>query len=88
VDSALFENTHTQSFGYANEWTLDKNTIIKNLNSKTYTINPDNTVSVGLSLYYVPQKKYYTGLLISVGTILCSGLYLIVKRRLYSQDSA
>lgn len=43
---------------YANQWDLNPKLITDNFNPKYYVVNPDNTISTEITLYYQPQSTY------------------------------
>lgn len=69
----LFERplnlSHTEKFDYANNWTISKADIV-NQNNKNYTVNPDGSINVDLTLYFWPQTYFVYSLAISFTALI------------------
>ena len=68
--------SHDVVFGYANGWTIDPEYIKKNFPKDAYTINPDGSINLDLTLYFKPQSYFYLGLIISGTTLVLCLSYL------------
>jgi len=71
-------------FDYANGWTIDPEYIKKNFPKEAYTVNPDGSINLELTLYFKPQSYFYLGLIISGTTLILCLSYLsydFIKRR-------
>jgi|WetSurMetagenome_2_1015567.scaffolds.fasta_scaffold00244_24 hypothetical protein len=64
----LFEKSHKEYNGYANEWTLSSEEIRQNLPAGSYTTNADGTVNINLVIFYPPQNWFYVTLITSLIT--------------------
>ena len=70
----LFDNTHKEIYDYANEWTLTPATLTKNF-PESVKINPDGSINVYLSLYFIQQSYMEIVYLISGTTLFAVFIY-------------
>ncbi len=81
----IFNDTHTIYNQYANGWEIDSDYIKKNFPKDAYTVNPDGSIDLELTLYFNPQSYFYLGLIVSgialVGCLGYLGYIGIIKRR-------
>ncbi|MFA5102768.1 MAG: alpha-(1-_3)-arabinofuranosyltransferase family protein [Candidatus Thermoplasmatota archaeon] len=74
---SVFDTTHTKVYGYANQWTIDADSIKKNFDKSNYTENADGSINVELTLYFKPQTYFDLGLIVSGVTLLgCFGYFI------------
>lgn len=66
----IFDSTHRTIYGYANAWTIDNDTVIRNFSPEYFRLNPDGSVDINLNLYFQPQNNYYLGITISLMALL------------------
>lgn len=72
----LSENFHFESgFGF-NAFLIDPEYIKQNFPKAAYTINPDGSLNLNLTLYFKPQSYYLIGLLISIAVFVVSIIFL------------
>ncbi len=76
----LFDESHREVFGYANQWTVDSDSIINNLNKDHYSKNEDGSIDVDLILYFKPQTYQNIGIVLAILTLIGSAGYLIVLK--------
>jgi len=84
LNKNILINNHKSVFGYANKWEINEKEIkqgYKNL----YQQNNNGTIDLNLTLYFEPQKYFYTAFIISVLSVvlssLCFGVFIL--RRFY-----
>ncbi len=81
----VFSQTHVRDFGYANRWQIDPAYIKQNIDPKNYTVNPDGSINMELTLYFAPQGYFLAGILISMlalaGSVMFSAWDYIHNRR-------
>lgn len=81
-DRYLFDETHTQSFGYSNSWLIDSDYIKNNFDKNYYKENLDGSINVEIILYFKPQSYFYLGILVSLITsIICIFTLILIKLR-------
>lgn len=56
--SAVFEDSHTTIWGYANSWEVSPNHILSNFNKTEYSINSDGSINFSLIVYFQPEIEY------------------------------
>lgn len=77
----LFEKSHQEYNGYANEWTLSSEEIRQSLPAGSYTTNADGTINIDLVIFYASQSWFYLIFLISVITSISLAAFLVKTRR-------
>ncbi len=75
----LFDAAHTEKFGYANSWMINKDDIIKQ--AKYFTTNSDGSINADLTLYFQPQTPFSVGVTLSILTILGSLSFLLYSAK-------
>lgn len=60
---------HTETLGYANQWSIDASAIRDRFPQRYYSANPNGTIDVELLLYFQPQSYFYLGLVITALTV-------------------
>jgi hypothetical protein len=75
----IFDNTHTMVYDYANQWTIDPEYIRANYSKDYYKENPDGSIDVRMTLYFLPQSYFYLWLIISGVTFFGCISYLLVS---------
>jgi len=83
----IFEKSHQEYNGYANEWTISSEDIRKTLPASDYTTNADGTVNIDLVIFYAPQSWFYVALIISlIAIIIVLGFLLGGYKSFYKSD--
>ncbi|MEA3357722.1 MAG: hypothetical protein U9Q67_04800, partial [Patescibacteria group bacterium] len=77
---ALDETKHLKVNGYANAWIIDVSELCSG--SDLCSRNDEGTYDIVLSLEFVPQKLYYSGLAVSLSVMIAALLYLIYNYRI------
>lgn len=75
----VFEGSHSIAYNYANSWLINADGIKKNFGQDYYHENPDGTIDIEITIYFMPQSYFYIGLLISSLTIMGCVSYLIFR---------
>jgi hypothetical protein len=73
---SLFDSSHKQSKGYANEWDIDLNELKHKLTKDQYQTNADGSINVTITLYYLPQSIFNLGVLVAGSYFFISLLVL------------
>ena len=74
----LFTDSHENLKTFANSWIIDPNEIKQEVNPKNYSVNPDGSMNVTLSIFFKPQSYFYLGLLISFSIVAVLVLYVVI----------
>lgn len=85
---SVFNDTHTTTYKYANQWTIDPNYIKQNFDKSYYKENPDGSINVELTLYFKPQLYFYLGVIVSSLTFVVCVIYLLwffLRKRIKKQ---
>ncbi|MCX6808587.1 MAG: hypothetical protein NTW50_02885 [Candidatus Berkelbacteria bacterium] len=84
----IFEDTHSQTLGYANAWVLNKDTIAS-FGSDFYNQNSDGSINLSLTLYFKPQTPFLASLFLSILTLFLSIGYLVytIKHKKRNHDA-
>lgn len=73
-DYFLPDSFHSENDAKLNSFLIDPEYIKQNFPKDSYTVNPDGSISLDLTLYFKPQSYFYLGLIISGTTlVLCLG---------------
>ncbi len=80
----VFSQTHAIAYGYANRWQIDPVDIKQTMDPADYTVNPDGSIDVELTLYFVPYGYFLLGGIISLvafsgSIVFLTGLF--IKKR-------
>ena len=77
---------HYKNEATLNSWTIDPNYIKQNYPKSDYTVNPDESINIEMTLYFKPQSYFYLGLIISLTTFTLCILYFIYDWRRNKKD--
>jgi hypothetical protein len=61
-----FDDDHFFEGTYANSWNINKDEISNNFSDSQKTMNPDGSVDIQLTLYFVSQTYLYYGILVII----------------------
>lgn len=75
--SPFLDGSQELVFGYANGWNINSDWIQKSFPEGSYTVNPDGSINLDLTLYFTPQKYFNIGLIVS-GVVLAGCLIFLV----------
>lgn len=71
-----FEVSHSMIFDFANRWELDPEFIKNNFPKEYYRENPDGSLDIDLTIYFLPQSYFYLGLIIDFVIVFVSLIFL------------
>lgn len=66
----VFSSTHTKGISYANTWAISPEDVRNSFPRDYYSINPDGSINIQLTLYYKTQTYFYYGVIIAFGYLL------------------
>jgi hypothetical protein len=72
----LPDTFHTESDATLNSFYISPDYIRQNLPASAYTVNPDGSINVDLTIYFKPQSYFYVGVIVSGATLLACLGYL------------
>ncbi len=67
---SLAQTTHGFSTKYNNTWKVDPTVIQNQYNPSFFKKNPDGSIDVLISIYFIPQEAFYAGMLITAIVLL------------------
>jgi hypothetical protein len=83
---SIFINNYFYSDGFhfennygLNSFLIDPDYIKKELSSDSYSLNPDGSINLEMHLYFKSQSYVYLGGIITITTIVLSGLFLVCR---------
>lgn len=81
-ENTVFDLSHTKIQNSRNTWIIDPTYIRTNYPKEYYHENPDGTIDIRMTLYFLPQSYFYIGLIISSMSLLwCFGYLFLLKRK-------
>jgi hypothetical protein len=72
---------HYKNDAMLNSFIIDPEYIKQNYSEEYYTINPDGSIDIELTLYFMPQSYFYLGIIISSITLFLCLFYLLYNWR-------
>lgn len=76
-DYFLPDSFHSENDATLNSFLLDPEYIKKNFPKDAYTVNPNGSINLELTLYFKPQAYYFVGLLVSISAFIVSIIFLV-----------
>lgn len=75
----IFSDKHkAYSKYFVNSWVIDPDLVKNNSSGDYYKVNPDGSIDLEFTLYYMPQENFYIGTIISLVVVLPVFAYLII----------
>ncbi len=70
---------HTKIYGYANQWQISSEKILKDLSKSNYKVNSDGSIDLDLVIYFKPQSYFIPSNLVSTLTLILIISFYIYK---------
>lgn len=81
LKKTFVSNTHTTVNGFGNQWTINRNDLLKTLGKNYVKTNKDGSVDIELLLYFKRQSYVYLGVVVSVFTLISVTIFYLWKKR-------
>lgn len=75
----VFSKSHKIYNGYANQWYIDASSIKNNYPPSFYKSNPDGSIDLELTMFFVPQDYFYIATFISVLSLVILTIVVLKK---------
>lgn len=77
----MFNSTHKIHGDFSNEWIIDPEVIKDKYSPEFYTTNPDGSINIEMTFYFLPQSYFYLGLIITGITFIGSIAYYLYEKK-------
>jgi hypothetical protein len=84
----VFEESHTDIWGYANSWEISPQTVLSTFEKTDYRINSDGTLNFSLLIYFQPQIYYFLTGLLSLALIFLITIFLLILKACNAKNKA